>query len=151
MDYRRKKVTGVFEERMDAVNEIQRLNNLGYTQSEISVYTSPERSKTVERLMGISVEDIKLAKGKEDLSWWETIMNSFNFYAVGGDEANHRIRAIDSPDRTGLTPEAEEAIRGGASEEMRDFLTPYVEDIRDNKLVIVVDNYGKHERVEDTL
>lgn len=149
MDYRKKKVIGVFEERMDAVNEIQRLEELGYTKSEIHVYTSPNRSKTVEGLMGIKIEDITVGRGEQDLSWWETIMNSFNFYSVGGDEADQRIRSIDRPDRTGLTPEAEEAIRGGASEEMRDFLTPYVDDIRQDKLIIVVDNYGRHERVEE--
>lgn len=149
MDYRTKKVVGVFKERMDAVNEIQRLDKLGYTQSEISVYTSPERAKTVEGLMGVNIEDIKVAQGDEDISWWETIMNSFNFYAIGGEETNNRIRSIDNPDRQSLTPEAEDAIRGGASEEMREFLTPYADDIRNDKLVIVVDNYGRHENTKN--
>lgn len=145
MDYRTKKVVGVYEDRMEAVNELQRLKELGYTQSDISVYTSPERAKTVEGLMGHKVEDVKVARGKEDMGWWETIMNSFNFYSIGSDESNNRIRSIDYPDRTGLTPEAQEAIQGGSTEEMRDFLTPYADDIRKDKLVIVVNNYGRHE------
>lgn len=53
-----KTVIGIFEERLDAVEELKRLQGLGYTQDQISVYTSPERSQTVARLMGLKVMDV---------------------------------------------------------------------------------------------
>lgn len=143
-----KTVIGIFEERLDAVEELKRLQGLGYTQDQISVYTSPERSQTVARLMGLKVMDVdvEVTEQDEDISWWETIKNSFNFYTYDGDEGGNRIRSIDSPERTGgLTPEAEAAITGGASPEMQEYLKPYLAEIADNKLVIVVDNYGQHD------
>ena len=143
-----KTVIGIFEERLDAVEELKRLQGLGYTQDQISVYTSPERSQTVARLMGLKVMDVdaEVTEQDEDISWWETIKNSFNFYTYDGDEGGNRIRSIDSPERTGgLPPEAEAAITGGASPEMQEYLKPYLAEIADNKLVIVVENYGQHD------
>lgn len=150
MEVNGKTVTGIFDERMDAVTEIQRLETLGYTKDQISVYTSAERAKTVERLMGIGVTDVDVAdsSGEEDMSWWETIKNSFNFYAYDGDEGGTRIRSIDSPERTGgLTPEAEAAITGGTSTEMQEYLKPYADEIESGKLVIVVDNYSETDTI----
>lgn len=144
MDDTKRTVVGVFDERMDAVMEIQRLQNLGYSRDEINVYTSPERSKTVERLLGIGVTDVDTKHQEEDISWWETIKNSFNFFAFDGDQGDKRIRSIDDPRRTGLTLEAEASIRGGKNEGMVEFLAPYRSEIDNNKLVIVVHNYGRH-------
>lgn len=133
-------VIGTVDRREDAVKEIQRLQEAGYSRSKINVYGNKDRARTVERLLGVEVEEPAAAELEEDedLSWGETIKNSFNFFVYDPDQGDQRIRSVDSADRKELTPEAREAFTG--TEELLD---PYTKDIAAGKLVIIVDNYEK--------
>lgn len=136
-----KTVFGPFGNREEAVAEINRLRDLGYTQQSINVCGNSERARTVQELRGIEVEqvDTEANQNDEDMSWGETIKNSFNFLVFDGDAGAQRIHTIDKADRTELSPEARNAMSG-----MTDLLEPYSEEIADGKLVIVVDNYTEH-------
>lgn len=127
-------VTAVLMKREDAVSEIQRLHNQGYRQSEISVYSNPERAKTVEWLMGIDVENVDVHYVEEDTTWWESIKHLFRFFVYETEDENDRIRSVDEstshPDNSQL--------------QTTDLLSPYEKDLASGKLVIVVDNYGSH-------
>lgn len=142
MDNSERTVVGVFMEREKAVREIQRLHNEGYKQSEISVYSNPERARTVERLMGIDVEDVDVSDVETDTSWWDTIKNSFRFFVFDADEADNRVRAVDDPKKERLAPLDDEAIRKTTG-----LLDPYRKDLAEGKLVIVVKDYGRHNRL----
>ena len=127
-------VTAVLMKREDAVSEIQRLHNQGYRQSEISVYSNPERAKTVERLMGIEVENVDVHYVEEDTSWWESIKHSFRFFVYETDDGNDRIRSVDEST----------SHQDNSQQQTTDLLSPYEKDLASGKLVIVVDNYGSH-------
>lgn len=141
-EYRRT-VTGVFSDRMKAVNEIKRLENLDYTQEEIIVYTSPNRAKTVERILGIGVRDVEPINPNEDLSWWNSIKNSFTYFAYEGEKEENKLRQIKKPAQN---TESEESslLTEEKTRSYIDFLKPYLKDINNDKLVIVVENYGRH-------
>ena len=125
-------VTAVLMKREDAVSEIQRLHNQGYRQFEISVYSNPERAKTVERLMGIEVENVDIHYVAEDTSWWESIKHSFRFFVYETDDGADHVRLVD------------ETNRHLDNSQTIDLLSPYKKDLASGKLVIVVDNYGSH-------
>lgn len=127
-------VTSVLMKREDAVTEIQRLHNQGYRQSEISVYSNPERAKTVERLMGIEVENVDVHYVGEDTTWWESIKDSFRFFVYETDNGKDRVRSVD---------EANSHL-DNSQRQTPDLLIPYEKDLASGKLVIVVDNYGSH-------
>lgn len=139
MENTKRKVIGTFMEREEAVSEIQRLHNLGYTKSEINVYSSPERAQTVERLMEIEVEgaDVSQEEMDEDTSWWETIKDSFGFHAFHSEDGHHRVRIIE-----GRRKEDTRQLSETEMESTLELLEPYQQDLADGKLVIVVDNYG---------
>lgn len=136
-----KQVFGPFDKRDAAVAEINRLRELGYSKDSINVYGNSERARTIQNLRGVDVEqtDGETIENDEDMSWWETIKNSFNFMVVDADQGNQRIRTIDAADRSELSPKAQESISGASN-----ILEPYSEDIADGKIVIVVDDYGEH-------
>ena len=127
-------VMAVLMKREDAVSEIQRLHNQGYRQSEISVYSNPERAKNVERLMGIEVENVDVHYVEEDTSWWESIKHSFRFFVYETDDGNDRIRSVDEST----------SHQDNSQQQTTDLLSPYEKDLASGKLVIVVDNYGSH-------
>lgn len=138
MENKNRTVIGAFMERDQAVREIQRLHNLGYTKEEVNVYSSPERAQTVERLMGIEVEGAEVSEDEavEDTSWWDTIKGSFNLHAFHSEDGHHYERIIEGEKREGIRPEPNRA-----SSETLELLEPYQQDLADGKLVIVVDNY----------
>lgn len=141
MENKNQTVIGTFMERDEAVREIQRLHNLGYTKSEINVYSNPERAKTVERLIEIEVEgaDVSPEEAKEDNSWWETIKDSFNFHAFNSEDGHQQLRIIEGQQKEGTRPSTDEELN-----RTLDILAPYTQDLADGKLVIVVDNYKNH-------
>lgn len=134
-------VVGVFMEREDAVREVQRLHNQGYKQSEVHIYSNPERARTVERLMGINVENVDVHHVDEDDSWWDTIKHSFKFYIYNADETDNRIRSLDNSNQKYLDPVTEEVVTDSMN-----LLEPYQKDLVQGKLVIAVDNYGSHNK-----
>lgn len=127
-------VTAVLMKREDAVSEIQRLHNQGYRQSEISVYSNPERAKTVEHLMGIEVENVDVHHVEEDTTWWESIKHSFRFFVYETGDGNDRIRSVDEST----------SHQDNSQLQTTDLLSPYEKDLASGKLVIVVDKYGSH-------
>lgn len=138
MENNKHTVIGTFFERDDAVREIQRLQNLGYTKSQINVYSSPERAQTVERLMEIEVEGAKAPRNTadEDTSWWEAIKDSFSFHAFHSEDGHHRTRIIE-----GRMKEEASQLPDDEMTTTLDLLEPYTQDLADGKLVIVVENY----------
>ena len=127
-------VTAVLMKREDAVSEIQRLHNQGYRQAEISVYSNPERAKTVERLMGIDEENVDVHYVEEDTTWWESIKHSFRFFIYETDKEKERVRSVDQSNHH----------ENYSQEQTPDLLKPYEKDLASGMLVIVVDNYGSH-------
>lgn len=136
-----KKVIGSFMARDEAVREIQRLHNLGYSKSEINVYSNPERAQTVERLIEIEVEgaDVVQDEMSEDTSWWDTIKDSFGFHAFHSEDGHQMIRIIE-----GQQEENERKLSDEETDNILQLLKPYQEDLADGKLVIIVDDYGRH-------
>lgn len=137
MENNKHKVIGTFLERDDAVREIQRLQNLGYTKSQIHVYSNPERAQTVERLMEIEVEGTKVPQNEtdEDTGWWDTIKDSFSFHAFHSEDGHHRTRIIE-----GRMKEEANQLTDDDIMQTLNLLTPYTQDLADGKLVIVVEN-----------
>lgn len=131
-------VIGTFMERDQAVKEIQRLHNLGYTKAQINVYSNPERAQTVERLMEIEVEGAKVPQNDvdEDTSWWDSIKDSFSFHAFHSEDGHQRTRIIEGRMRE------EESKHNNDMTQTVDLLAPYTQDLADGKLIIVVDNYN---------
>lgn len=132
-------VIGTFLEREDAVREIQRLQNLGYTKSQINVYSNPKRAQTVERLMEIEVEGARTPQDEveEDTSWWESIKDSFGFHAFHSEDGHQRLRIIE-----GRKKEQASQLSNDDTTRTLDLLAPYTQDLADGKLVIVVENYN---------
>lgn len=141
MENKDRTVIGTFMERDEAVSEIQRLHNLGYSKAEINVYSSPERAQDVERLMAIDVEGAEVVEDEavEDTSWWDTIKHSFNLHAFHSEDGHHYERIIEGEKR-----EDDRSASTEVSDETLELLEPYREDLANGKLVIMVDNYGKH-------
>lgn len=137
MENNKHKVIGTFLERDDAVREIQRLQNLGYTKSQIHVYSNPERAQTVERLMEIEVEGTKVPQNEtdEDTGWWDTIKDSFSFHAFHSEDGHHRTRIIE-----GRMKEEANQLKDDDIMQTLNLLAPYTQDLADGKLVIVVEN-----------
>lgn len=129
-------VIGTFEERDDAIREIQRLHTAGYTAGEINVYANRERAQTVERMLGVEVEGVDVDEIDEDMSWWDSIKNAFSFFVYDADQGSHRIHPLDAADRSDLSPEMQDAMT-----HRHDVLEPYADDLAAGKLVIVVENY----------
>ena len=136
MENNNQKVIGTFLERDEAVREIQRLHNLGYTKSQINVYSNPERAQTVERLMEIEVEGAKVPQDEanEDTSWWESIKDSFGFHAFHSEDGHQRVRIIE-----GRKKEESSQLPDEDMTRTLDLLAPYTQELADGKLVIVVD------------
>lgn len=137
MENNKHKVIGTFLERDDAVREIQRLQNLGYTKSQIHVYSNPERAQTVERLMEIEVEGTKVPQNEtdEDTGWWDTIKDSFSFHAFHSEDGHHRTRIIE-----GRMKEEANQLTDDDIMQTLNLLAPYTQDLADGKIVIVVEN-----------
>lgn len=134
METTERKVIGVFMKREDAVAEIKRLHNKGYRQSDIRVYSNPERAQTVERLMGIDVKNVDVSHVEEDTSWWESIKHSFRFFVYEDEDRDDRIRSVEK-----TTPVDTASIK-----QMIACLKPYEQELAAGNLVIVVDHYGSY-------
>ena len=139
MENNNRTVIGTFMERDEAVREIQRLHNLGYTKSEINVYSNPDRAQTVERLMEIEVQGTGPSQEKtdEDTSWWDSIKDSFGFHAFHSEDGHQMLRIIE-----GRKEEKTTQLSDDERNQTLALLEPYTQDLTDGKLVIIVDNYG---------
>lgn len=125
-------VTAVCLKREEAVSEIQRLHNKGYRQSEISVYSNLQRAKTLERLMGIEIENLQVHDIEEDQSWWESFKTGF----LSGSESDDFTQSETVSTLTSLNNDS--------FSKPLDCLNHYEKELAEGKLVIVVDNYGSH-------